>query len=114
MLRIIRYLFLAVVGIVLVVVSLANRGVVTLHVVPGELAPFLPLPNSLELPLFLVILGSVIVGLLIGFVLEYIREYRHRAEAARRKREIGKMERELRGLRDKTGEGKDDVLALLE
>jgi len=114
MLRMIRFLFLTIVGILLVIVSLANRGQVTLHVVPEEFTTFLPIPNSFQLPLFVVILGAIIVGLLIGFVLEYIREYRHRAEAAQRKRELGQMERELRGLRKKAGEGRDDILALLE
>ena len=112
--RYIKYLFLTVVGIVLIVVALANRGQVEIRIVPAELAQFLPVPNSYDMPLFLVILGGVLAGLLIGFVWEYFREYRHRADAARHKREKAQLEREVKGLRDKTGEGKDDVLALLD
>jgi putative membrane protein len=112
--RYIRYLFLAVTGLVLVTVAVANRQAVTLNVVPDEFATLLPIRNEFTLPLFLVILGSIVLGLLIGFVWEYFREYRIRAEASRRKREMNRLEREVKGLRDKTGEGKDDVLALLE
>lgn len=112
--RFIRYLFLAVVGLILVVVALANRSVVTLSIVPEEIAGLLPVGNTFQIPLFLVILGGIVAGLLIGFVWEYFREYKQRAEAARKKRELNKLEREVKGLREKTGEGKDDVLALLE
>lgn len=112
--RYIRYLFIAVVGIILVTVALANRQDVSLHLVPDELAVLVPFHNEFTLPLFLVILGSIVVGLLIGFVWEYFREYKHRADASRRKLEMNRLEREVKGLRDKTGEGKDDVLALLD
>ena len=112
--RYIRYFFLAAVGLVLVTVALANRQAVTLHAVPDDLSGLIPFANEITLPLFLVIFASIIVGLLIGFVLEYFREYKHRADAGRRKRQVNRLEREVQGLRDKTGEGKDDVLALLE
>ncbi len=112
--RYIRYLFLAVVGLALIVVALANRDVVTLSIVPDEIAGLLPIPNAFSIPLFLVILGSIVAGLLIGFVWEYFREHKQRAEAARKKRELNRLEREVKGLREKSGEGKDDVLALLE
>lgn len=112
--RYIRYVFWALVGLILVVVALANRGAITVNLVPEEIAGFLPFSNSYTLPLFLVILGSILAGLLIGFVWEYIREFKQRNEAAKRKRELGRLEREVEGLRAKTGEGKDDVLALLE
>lgn len=112
--RFIRYLFLAIVGLALVIVALANRGSVSLKIVPDEFAPFLPIPNDYALPLFVVIFGGIVAGLLIGFVWEYFREHRQRAESAARKRELNRLEREVKGLRDKNGEGKDDVLALLE
>lgn len=112
--RFLRYLFLALVGIILIVVALANRGVVAVRIVPDDFAQFLPIPNAYNLPLFLVILGGVLAGLLIGFVWEYFREFKQRADAARHKRERTRLEREVKALREKTGEGKDDVLALLD
>jgi len=65
--RFVKYLFMALVGIGLIVVALANRGVTTVNILPGDFAQFLPIPNSYSMPLFLVILAGVLAGLLIGF-----------------------------------------------
>ncbi len=112
--RFVRLLFLGIVGLILIVLALANRQVVTLSLVPDELSGLLPFANDLALPLFLIILGGIVAGLLIGFVWEYFREHKIRADANRRKRDLNRLEREVKGLREKTGEGKDDVLALIE
>ncbi len=112
--RYIRTIFWAIVAIILVIVALANRDLVTLHVSPDDIAAFLPIENSFDVPLFVVILASVVAGLLIGFVWEYIREFRQRAEAAKTRRALVRLEREVSTLRAKAGEGQDDVLALLD
>ena len=51
---------------------------------------------------------------MIGFVWEWLREYKHRAEAAVKTAEAARLERELTKMRRRSGEGRDDVLALLE
>ncbi|WP_425038276.1 lipopolysaccharide assembly protein LapA domain-containing protein [Primorskyibacter sp. S187A] len=115
--RYIKYAFLASVAIVLVTLALANRNTVTLNSLPDGLAgvPGLgPFAVAVELPLFLVILGGVVAGLLIGFVWEWIREAKHRTEAARKTAEVKSMERELRRLKRKNSEGQDEVLAILD
>lgn len=112
--RYIRYAFWAGVGIVLIVVALANRGEVTLNLLPATLADLLGLGYSVSLPLFVVILGGVLAGLLIGFVWEWLREHRYRAEKSRAERELRQMQREIRRLKGKQAEGKDEVLALLD
>lgn len=112
--RFLRLLFLSVVALILVVLALANRALVSVQLVPEELAVLLPFQNRFELPLFVIIFGAIIAGLLIGFVWEYFREYHIRAEAAKKRREVNKLEREVKGLREKSGEGRDDVLALLD
>jgi hypothetical protein len=55
-----------------------------------------------------------VAGLIIGFVWEWMREYKHRAEATRKSREVRKLEREVTKLKGEKHEGKDEVLALLE
>jgi uncharacterized integral membrane protein len=112
--RYIKYLFLALVALTLVFLALANREPVTLHALPEGLHLWLGWPNTIQLPLFLVILGGIVVGLLIGFVWEWLREHRHRAEAVTQRREKQKLEREVQTLKGRQNEGKDDVLALLE
>ncbi len=115
--RYIRYAFLAALAIVLVTVALANRGAVTLNSLPEGLAA-IPgmgwLAVSIQLPLFIVIFGGIVFGLLIGFVWEWFREHKHRAEAARKKAEVKKLERELKRTQDERDKDKDEVLALLD
>ena len=85
--RYIRYACIALFAVALVSVALANRNIVTLQVLPVEISGWFAVNPSIQLPLFIVILGSIIVGLLVGFVWEWIREHGHRAEAARQARE---------------------------
>jgi len=112
--RYLRYLFLAMIGLVLITIALANRGDVTLRLLPDELSGLIPLPYSVTLPLFMAVFVGVFFGLLIGFVWEYLREYRMRADLSRKDRELHRLERQIRALREKTGEGQDEVLALLD
>jgi len=114
MVRSIRIIFLALLGLVLVTLALANRGVVTVRVLPDEVGGFFGLSASLDLPLYIVIYGGIIAGLLIGFVWEWIREARIRAEADRAKREVSKLESEVKALRGRQKGSPDEVLALLE
>ena len=68
MLRYIKIAFLAVIGICLVTVALANRDMVTLRLVPEELAGVFQVSGSVSLPLFVVIFLGILIGLMIGFV----------------------------------------------
>lgn len=112
--RYIRYAFLAALAVVLVSVALANRDAVTLNLLPEPLADLLGLGYSISLPLFIVIFGGIIAGLLIGFCWEWLREYKHRSAAGKAQRELKQTQREVRRLKGKQNEGKDEVLALLD
>ncbi|MSU92310.1 DUF1049 domain-containing protein [Rhodobacteraceae bacterium 2CG4] len=112
MLRFIKLVLLAVILIAIVTLSLANRGLVTLHLLPEGIAAILPL--SVRVPLFAVILVSILVGLLIGYILEWLREHKHRREAARRKREARQLKGEVQALKRKHMTDEDEVLAILD
>ena len=112
--RYIRYVFLASLAILLIVVATANRDLVTLTLLPDTLAGLVGFSAQISLPLFVVILGGIIAGILIGFVWEWLREHKHRAEAARRKREVEMLERELRREKRLKNQDRDEVLALLD
>jgi len=113
--RYIRYAFMAVLAVVLVTVAIANRNLVTLHLLPEELATLTGLTLSISLPLFVVIFGAIIAGLLIGFFWEWMREYKHRSAASTHKREKEKLAREVDKLKtDKAKNDGDEVLALLD
>ena len=112
--RYIRYICIAIFAIALISVALANRAIVPLKVLPDEVAHWFAVTPQINLPLFLVILGSILAGLLIGFVWVWIREYGERAEAAKQAREMRRLEREVARLKVEKHKGQDDVLALLD
>ena len=112
--RYVRYLCIAIFAVALISVALANRGMVALQVLPTEVSSLFAVNPSVEMPLFVVILGSILAGLLVGFVWEWIREYGERAEAAKQAREMRRLQRELEKLKAAQNEGKDEVFALLD
>lgn len=110
----IRYAFWAAVALCLILVGIANRDAVTLRTMPEPLANLLGISPDLQLPLFVVIFGGVAAGLMIGFLWEWVREHRFRAEARSKGREVEALKREMNRLRDSDGDGKDDVLQILD
>lgn len=112
--RAIKYLFLIAVAVALVVLAIANRQPVTLTLLPEDLALWSGVAQSIQLPLFVVILGGVATGVLWGFVWEWLREHRHRVAAKTNEREAKKLEREVEALRGRKTEGRDEILALVE
>jgi len=110
----IRYGFWAIVGLVLIVLGLANRDMVTLRAMPEALAKWFGISPDISLPLFVVIFLGVAIGLLIGFLWEWLREHRLRADGRAKAREAADLRREVDRLRREKHAGKDEVLALLE
>jgi len=112
----IRYSFWAIVGLCLILIGLANRDMVTVRAMPEALGDLLGISPDMQLPLFVVIFIGVGVGLMIGFLWEWVREHRIRADARGKAREVESLKREVDQLRGAaaTAKGEDDVLALLE
>ena len=114
MFRYLRYLVLAAIAVVLVTMALANREPVVIKLMPDDLAAALGFNWQIGLPLFMVMFGGIVGGILIGFLWEWLREHKHRVHATTKTREVAKLERELAGLRDAKGQVQDDVIALLD
>ncbi|MGH1331334.1 MAG: lipopolysaccharide assembly protein LapA domain-containing protein [Paracoccaceae bacterium] len=114
--RYLRYAFLAALAICLITVALANRGPVTLNLMPADLSALVGIAGSITVPLFVVIFAGIIAGVLIGFFWEWMREHKHRAAASNERREKERLKREMRRLRQSTAatNGDDEILALLE
>lgn len=92
------------------VLALANRETVTLRLLPESLeSHFIQLP-VVTAPLFIPVFGGIMIGLLIGFFWEWLREHGHRAKSSERKRRAERLQAELDHLR----KDRDDVLALLD
>ncbi|WP_101067738.1 lipopolysaccharide assembly protein LapA domain-containing protein [Roseovarius salinarum] len=112
--RYVRYASIGVFAIALVLLALANRQMVSVQVLPDELAGLAALNPRMEVPLFVVIFGGVVAGLVIGFIWEWIREAKERAAAARQAREMRALRAEVKRLKGERNEGKDEVLAILD
>ncbi|MER5171317.1 LapA family protein [Thioclava sp. GXIMD2076] len=114
MIRALRYAVLAIIAIVLIVLALSNTQMVTLRLLPQETAGLLGFDWSIQVPLFVALIAFVLLGLLIGFIWEWTREYRIRARGAQQARKAKALERELGHLKTRHEGPQDDVLAVLE
>ncbi len=112
--RYIRYASIAIFAVALILVAMANRAMVTLKVIPDELAHLAVDNPSFQLPLFVVILGGILLGLIIGFIWEWIREAKERSEAARQTQEMQRLKAEIKRLKGDKHQNKDEVLAILD
>jgi len=112
--RYLRYLVWVAIAICLLVVSLANRQIVTLSLLPDDLADLAQLSYSVEVPLYVVMFAGIGIGVFLGFVWEWFREHKHRAQASKSTKQVARLEREVTRLKGEKHEGKDEVLALLE
>lgn len=111
--RLIKYLILAILAIVLVIVALANREPMTLQLMPEAVANLVGFQWQITLPVFVVLLAAILIGLALGFVWEWVREHKHRATAVTERRERERLEQEVRKVAPPAKAG-DDVLAILE
>lgn len=112
--RFIRLLFILALAVVLVAVALANRGLVTVQAFPAGLDRYLGFDWQLTLPLFMVIFAAIALGIVVGFIWEWLREAHIRSESKRRKDEVHMLEREVDQLRTQHSTPNDDVLAILD
>ena len=82
MFRALRLVFLAAVAVVLIALAMANRDIVTLRALPADAGDFLGYSWSIQVPLFAVVFAGILLGLLVGFVWEWMREYKLRQTAS--------------------------------
>ena len=87
---------LALVALVLILFAVSNREVASVEL--------WPLPSALEIPLYLVVLGTLLIGFFAGQSLAWISGWRWRREARRSRQRIAMLERELEAERARRGE----------
>lgn len=112
--RYIRYTCIVTFAVALIAVALANRTVVTLKVLPDEITGLFAVNPSINIPLFAVIFGGIIAGLLVGFIWEWFREHAMRVEASKSSWNVRRLEREIARMKGQSADSQDDVLALLD
>lgn len=112
--RYVRYASIAIFAVALILIALANRQMVSLRLWPDQLAGMAATNPSYDVPLFVVLFGGVLAGLIVGFIWEWIREAKDRAAAARKAREMQALRAEVKRLKSEKHQGKDEVLALMD
>ena len=112
--RTIRLTLAALIAIALIIIGFANRDVVTLTLLPPDLAHFASYNLSVSVPLYVAIFAGICIGLLLGFFWEWLRESKHRDAATRERRQRAQLESENKKLKAEKHADKDEVLALLE
>lgn len=89
MMRFLKYLLLIPIVAAALVVALGNRQIVTLHLHPfreGELPDL-----TLDVPLYLVLLLTLMVGVVIGGFATWLEQGKHRAAARRARAEVRRL-----------------------
>ena len=99
--------------IALVLVAVANRQLVTVKLLPDPIAEALGLGYEVTLPHFIILIVAVLIGLLLGYLIEWIRERKHRKAVDVKSRELSRLESEVARIKKKSGEEDDEILALL-
>lgn len=85
--KLVHWLVTLPLAIILVIFAVSNLNSVVVS--------FWPFPETLEAPLYLVVLLALFTGFLFGELVAWINGRRHRREARRRARRIEALEREL-------------------
>jgi uncharacterized integral membrane protein len=101
---VLRWVALAVVAVLLILFAVSNREVASVGL--------WPLPVTLELPLYIVVLGSLVIGFLAGQVVTWIGGWRWRREARRSRERIATLERELDAEREQRNEARAPLVAV--
>ena len=108
--RTLKLVIAVLVGLALMVVVAANMQPVELRLVPEALG--LDLGSLDDVPLALVIVATFLLGFLVGELVEYARERKHRALLAEKRRELALVRDENRRLAQQAGV-QNDELALI-
>jgi len=90
--RILFRLAMLAAALVLALFAVSNRGTIVVGL--------WPLPDVVELPLYLIILGALMIGFLAGELAAWIAGRHWRREARHSARRIAMLERELAAVRD--------------
>ena len=103
----IKLIVLGLLAAILMALGVANMAAVDLYLLPAKL--FGDTFSIKEIPLAVVILGAVLLGILVGLVIEFLREHKQRRVAGEKRREIAQLRQEVTQLRAKLGDQGNDL-----
>ena len=113
--RIVRFIIIFFISILLLILALLNRQYVDFRFLPNNLSDQLGVSGSITLPLFiLTFFIGILVGLLLGFFWEYLREHKYRKALSQKTKKVKVLENEIKKLKNITNNEADQILELLE
>jgi len=107
MMRTIKLIVLGLLALILIALGVANMAAVDLYLLPVTL--FGDGFGIKGIPLAVVILAAVLLGVLVGLVIEFLREGRQRRMAEEKRREVAELRQENTRLRAKLREHVDEL-----
>lgn len=108
--RTVRYVIAAIILIAVMVLMAANMTPVDLHILPEEFAPGLPVLAAV--PVALIIVVALLTGILIGLLMEFARESKHRRRLDQKRREVSDLREQNAKLARKLTQHGDEVVAI--
>ncbi len=105
--RTVKLIVLGLLAVMLIALGVANMAAVDLYLLPVAL--FGDGFSVKGLPLAVVILAAVLMGILAGLVIEFLREHKQRRVAEEKRREIVRLRQEVTRLRAKLGDREDEL-----
>ena len=94
--RILAWAIAGAVAVIVIAFAVANRGPVTISVAP--------LPYKLDIPMWALAVGALLVGFLTGALVRWLLDHKVRRLARRGRRRTRVLEQELAGARKKLDE----------
>ena len=85
--KVLRWIVFALAALVLILFAVSNRQSVTIAL--------WPLPDRAELPLYLLVLGTLLIGFVVGELIAWTGGWRWRREARQSRDRIAALEQEL-------------------
>ena len=105
--RTVKLIVVGLLAVILIALGVSNMAAVDLYLLPAALFGDSFSVNGL--PLAVVMLAAVLLGILAGQVIEFLREQKQRRVAEEERREIVRLRQEVARLRGKLGDRENDL-----
>jgi uncharacterized integral membrane protein len=110
--RTIRLVLIIIIALSLMILAFANMTPVDLRLLPESLMPGLPVLTGI--PVAVVIIFALFMGLVLGFLMEFVREAKDRRKLAEKRREVGELRDENSRLVQRLEEHGDEIGAITQ
>ena len=112
--RYIKLLAWILVGVLLIIFALGNNQTVQVYLFPNIFSNTLIARSIFPMPLFIIVYLVLLIGVIFGFVFEYLRQYKYRLNLRKYKKEMNSLRAEVQELKSRTANVDMKILNKLE